>query len=132
MRVAPALLAEALAQPADAVERIVSWSHSQADAALQAQTRALMYRQLKADPALLHTDLAACQAYAAAEAAAAAVRSAGCRVRLVLGADDRMTPPRAAQSLAGWLGAAVHTVPAGHALMAEAPDAVLAALQAEP
>jgi pimeloyl-ACP methyl ester carboxylesterase len=41
-----------------------------------------------------------------------------------------MTPPKAAQSLirAAQKGAVV-TVPAGHAMMLEAPDAVLAAIQ---
>jgi pimeloyl-ACP methyl ester carboxylesterase len=50
-------------------------------------------------------------------------------VHLVLGAQDQMTPPRATKLLTQALRARVHTVPAGHQLMAEAPDAVLAALR---
>ena len=40
-----------------------------------------------------------------------------------------MTSPKQAREIAQALKANVHTVPAGHALMAEAPDAVLAALR---
>ena len=40
-----------------------------------------------------------------------------------------MTPPKATQELAAALKAQVVHVPAGHHLMAEAPDAVLAALR---
>jgi pimeloyl-ACP methyl ester carboxylesterase len=41
-----------------------------------------------------------------------------------------MTPARSGQALARLLGAAVHTVSAGHNLMVEAPDPVLSALRA--
>lgn len=129
MRVAPALLQQALAEAAVAVEMIVGWSHASADAALRAVSRDLMLQQLANDTQLLHTDLLACQAYAAAETAAAAVLAAACPVHLVLGDADQMTPPRAAARLASWLQARVHTVPAGHALMAEAPAEVLSALR---
>lgn len=130
MRVAPALLQTALAEPGHAVEMIVGWSHASADAGLRADSRALMLQQLATDAQLLHTDLLACQAYAGAEAAAAAVHAAGCPVHLVLGAADQMTPAKTAQKLAGWLQAQVRSVPAGHALMAEAPADLLAALEA--
>jgi pimeloyl-ACP methyl ester carboxylesterase len=128
MRVAPTLLEMALAEPERAVEMIVGWSHASADAGLRGSSRTLMLQQLAANARLLHTDLLACQAYAAAETAAAAVQAAGCPVHLVLGAADQMTPVKAAQKLAGWLQAQVHSVPAGHALLAEAPAEVLAAL----
>jgi pimeloyl-ACP methyl ester carboxylesterase len=52
-----------------------------------------------------------------------------CAAHLVLGNADQMTPPRAAQALAQALKAQVHTVAAGHTLMAEAPDAVLNAFR---
>ena len=48
-------------------------------------------------PGVLHTDLAACNAYAAGMEAAAKVK---CPALFVLGARDVMTPPRAAQDLA--------------------------------
>jgi len=40
-----------------------------------------------------------------------------------------MTPPKATKELAAALKADVVTVPTGHHLMAEAPDAVLAGLR---
>jgi len=52
-----------------------------------------------------------------------------CPVLLLLGEADQMTLPRAAKALAAKAkGAKVVTVQAGHALMSEAPDAVLFAL----
>ena len=47
----------------------------------------------------------------------------------ILGSLDQMTPPRAARELATALKASVHTVPAGHNMVAETPDAVLQALR---
>jgi surfactin synthase thioesterase subunit len=82
--------------------------------------------QAQGDALLFHTDFSACNAYSGAEAAAARLR---CAVRLVLGASDQMTRPTATAGLARMTGAAVHTVAAGHSLMAEAPDAVLDALR---
>ena len=75
---------------------------------------------------LFHTDFSACNAYANGGAAAAGV---ACPVLFVFGARDVMTPPRSAQALTAALkhGKIVH-VDAGHAMMSEAPDAVLAAL----
>ena len=52
-----------------------------------------------------------------------------CPVTLVVGERDQMTPPKATRELAQALKAQVHTVPTGHHLMAEAPDAVLTALR---
>ena len=40
-----------------------------------------------------------------------------------------MTPPRAARDIAAALKASVHTVPGGHFLMQECPDATLAAMR---
>ena len=60
----------------------------------------------------------------------AAVSAAKCPVLFLLGEADQMTPPRAARTLiARAPGAKVVTVQAGHALMSEAPDAVLFALR---
>jgi pimeloyl-ACP methyl ester carboxylesterase len=76
---------------------------------------------------VLHADLAACNAYADGLAAAAKVK---CPVLFIVGARDVMTPPRAAQALAGAIaGSKTVTIgPSGHSLMAEAPDATLDAL----
>lgn len=71
-------------------------------------------------------DFQLCNAYAHGLQAAAAVR---CPVHLVLGAADQMTTPKATREIAQALKATVHTLPGGHGLMQEQPDAVLAALR---
>jgi pimeloyl-ACP methyl ester carboxylesterase len=72
-------------------------------------------------------DFGLCDGYTGGQAAAAQVR---CPVSFILGARDQMTPPKASRELAGLLKAKVHSLPAGHHLMAEVPDAVLNALRA--
>ena len=52
-----------------------------------------------------------------------------CPTTLIVGERDQMTPPKATRELAAALKAQVVTVPTGHHMMAEAPDAVLAALR---
>jgi pimeloyl-ACP methyl ester carboxylesterase len=78
------------------------------------------------DALLFHTDFSACNDYRNGLAAAERVR---CPSHLIVGAADQMTPPRATREIAAALKATVHTVPAGHFLMQEAPDAVLAAMR---
>ncbi|BBK40105.1 alpha/beta hydrolase [Allostella vacuolata] len=80
-----------------------------------------------ADPETLARDLEACAAYRGAQAAAAAVT---CPALLLLGADDRMTPPARARPLAQAIaGVRTVTLPGcGHMMMVERPDEVLAAL----
>jgi pimeloyl-ACP methyl ester carboxylesterase len=91
--------------------------------------RRLMQRMSQLNPEhLFHTDFAACNAYANGEAAAQAVR---CPVLFMSGAKDVMTPPRSTRLLTGAIAhGRIVTVDAGHALMAEQPDAVLDALYA--
>lgn len=89
--------------------------------------RRLMQRMSALNPAqLFYTDFSACNAYANGELAAAAVT---CPVLFVFGAKDMMTPTRSTKTLTGAVphGKVIH-VDAGHALMAEQPDAVLDAL----
>jgi len=78
-------------------------------------------------PGVLHTDLAACNAYAAGMESAAKVK---CPALFILGARDLMTPPKAAQALAKAIADSqtVTLAFSGHSLMAEAPDATLDAL----
>jgi pimeloyl-ACP methyl ester carboxylesterase len=77
-------------------------------------------------PGVLAADLAACNAYGYAEARAAAV---ACPALVLCGTQDRMTPARAGQKLAGLIkGARCVTVPAGHMMMLERPKPVLEAL----
>jgi pimeloyl-ACP methyl ester carboxylesterase len=79
-------------------------------------------------PGVLHTDLVACQSYAAGLADAAAVR---CPALAIMGARDLMAPVKGAQALLGALAdKRTVTLPrTGHAMMAEQPDAVLDALR---
>jgi pimeloyl-ACP methyl ester carboxylesterase len=76
---------------------------------------------------VLHTDLAACNAYQGGLAAAAKLR---CPTLVLAGEFDRMTPSRHAAELAEALkGARFVALPAcGHMMMVEQPDATLDAL----
>lgn len=136
MKVSDALLAGALEDQDTAIAMVAQWSHMPVpaeqdggeQAPLQERSRQLMAR-IAADgpPALLHTDLAACKAYAGGDAIAAL----DCPLLFILGRLDRMTPPRAAAALtqAARHGTIVE-VDAGHAMMAEQADAVTDALAA--
>jgi len=81
----------------------------------------------RAPAGALAADLAACNAYDGALAAAARV---ACTTLLLLGALDRMTPPAKAKPLADAirLSRTVLLPAAGHMLMSERPDAVIDAL----
>jgi pimeloyl-ACP methyl ester carboxylesterase len=137
MPVPQALLDLSLADPAAAIDRVVMYSFSTLAAKpsypgpgvwLRGAGRALMHQVLAAqgDVRLFHTDFNACNAYAGGLDAAA---RAQCPASLVLGALDQMTLPRAARDIAAACKARVHTVPAGHFVMAEAPDPVLMAMR---
>ncbi len=77
---------------------------------------------------VLFNDLAACNAYQNAVAAAATVKVP---VTLVLGERDMMTPAKAGKALAAALPGSRTVVleGAGHMMMAERPDELLAALR---
>jgi pimeloyl-ACP methyl ester carboxylesterase len=89
--------------------------------------RRLMQRMSQINPAqLFYTDFFACNAYANGQAAAEAVR---CPVLFIFGSKDMMTPARSTKTLTAAIPhGQVVQVDAGHALMAEQPDAVLDAL----
>src|SRR5216684_2692239 len=82
----------------------------------------------RAEPESLAADLAACDAYRDAGAAAAQIR---CPTLLLLGGEDRMTPAARAQAFAGrFADARIALLPeAGHMMMAEDPVATLAAMR---
>jgi len=92
------------------------WMHGGAQRVLQACA-----------PGVLHSDLAACNSYADALTAAAKVKVP---TTLILGERDMMTPAKAGKALAAAIPNARTVVlrGAGHMLMAERPDELLAAL----
>src|SRR6201995_1011634 len=79
-------------------------------------------------PGVLYNDLAACNAYQNAVAAAATVKVPA---TLVLGERDMMTPAKAGKALAAALPGSrtVVLAGAGHMMMAERPEELLVALQ---
>lgn len=138
MSVAPALLEAAKEDRARAHDMINQWSYTprgQLGASptpgswLTGANRSLMERQA---PGVLATDLAACTAWQDGLAAAGGVV---CPTLLICGERDQMTPPRAVKPLRDALvnaqgGARMMEIPgAGHALMAETPDAISDALR---
>ena len=137
MPVPPVLFDLARDDTPAAIERVITYSFSTLAAKpsfpgpgvwLRGAARGLMHQVWRAqgDAQIFHTDFMACNAYTQGLEAAASVR---CPATLVLGALDQMTLPRGTSELAAALRAQVHQVPAGHALMQESPDAVLAALR---
>jgi pimeloyl-ACP methyl ester carboxylesterase len=139
MKVSPALLETALANPLKAIDMVNALSISNLAAKpsnpgpgtwLHGVSRALM-RRLQADYAqadhgnLFHHDFSVCDRYAGAMETA---RRVSCPVLMVLGGKDSMTSPKAAAPLVAALRAETITLPSGHALMGEVPDAVLTAL----
>jgi pimeloyl-ACP methyl ester carboxylesterase len=137
MPVPQALLDLSKSKPQAAIDRVVTYSFSTLAAKpsypgpgfwLRGAASALMRQVLAAqgDDLLFHTDFTACNSYTAGLAAASQVT---CPAHLVLGQHDQMTHPRGALAVADVLRACVHTLPAGHHLMAECPDAILHTLR---
>jgi len=134
MNVTPVLLEAARLDSPVAIDIIATYGHAYASRlghndvagiSVHNMARALLRR---ADPGVLHTDLEACRRYEGGERAAAGLQ--GCPVQLIVGDEDRMTPPRAAQALAGLTGADVHRiVDCGHMMMSEQPERVLATMR---
>jgi pimeloyl-ACP methyl ester carboxylesterase len=136
MKVSDTLLAASKDELQTAIDMVNIWSHTgplpkpscpAPGFSVTGMSRRLMQRLAEQNPAqLFHTDFSACNAYANGGAAAAGV---ACPTLFVLGARDIMTPPRSAQALTSALKhGRIVTVDAGHAMMAEQPDAVLDAL----
>jgi len=137
MKVSPALLDASLNEPQKAIAMVNTFSHSTLAPPpsslgpgtwLYGSSRALMRRVLNSnrEANVFHVGFNACNNYANGEAAIDALK---CPVLFLLGASDQMTMVSAAQPLIQRArDAKVVKVQAGHALMAEAPDAVLFAL----
>jgi pimeloyl-ACP methyl ester carboxylesterase len=137
MAVAPALLDSAARDPLAAIDSVNVFSHSTIAGKpsypgpgtwLHGANRALMRRVQAGGQAgnVFLVDFRACDRYGAGIEAAAKV---ACPATLILGARDQMTLPSRSGELARALKAAVVTLAAGHALMTEAPDALLGALR---
>jgi pimeloyl-ACP methyl ester carboxylesterase len=137
MKVSETLLTAAREAPQQAIAMVNSFSHSGwaakpsypgPGAWLHGGGRALMQRMQARQTAvnLFAHDFKVCDAYAGGLEAAARV---SCPSALLLGERDQMTPPKQTQALTQALKARVLLLPAGHSLMAEAPDQVLGALR---
>ena len=137
MKVSEALLSTAKEDPLRAIDMVNAFSISTFAAKpsypgpgtwLHGSGRALMRRMQAKAPALnlFERDFRVCDAYANGLQAAAQV---SCPVHCLLGERDQMTLPKASREIVAALRATVHRLPAGHSLMAEAPDGVLNALR---
>ena len=141
MKVSEALFTAAREQPLKALHMVNGFSisthaakpsHPGPGAWLHGSNQVLMERlvaQARREQGidLFTHDFQVCDRYAGGLQAAGRVR---CPVHFVLGARDQMAHPRASRELGAALKAQVLMLPSGHHLMAEAPDAVLAALRA--
>ena len=135
MKVSQVLLDVSRDDPLQAIDRVVSYSHSTLAAKpsypgpgswLRGGSRALMRLVQSRQPGLFHHDFSLCDRYAGGMQAAAKVQ---CPASLIVGNADQMTAPKQAREMAQALRATVHSVNAGHSIMAEAPEQVLAALR---
>ncbi len=142
MKVSPALLDAALNEPMKALKLVNVFSRSTLapkpsslgpgtwvyGAAMALGRRVLASNR---EVNVFHRGFVACNSYANGEAAIAQIT---CPVLFLLGAQDQMTPPKAAQGLvkaARSTGKTVLTasVPVGHHQMSEAPDETLFAIR---
>jgi pimeloyl-ACP methyl ester carboxylesterase len=137
MAVSTALLDGARADSFAAIDGVNAFTHSTLAAKpshpgpgtwLHGANRALMRRMQsgQGEVNLFVNDFEVCDRYRGGLEAAARVR---CPATLILGERDQMTSTKHTATLAAALHAPTIMLPAGHALMTEAPDALLAALR---
>lgn len=142
MKVSPALIEAALHEPEKGLKMINVFSRSTLAAPpsslgpgtwVYGTSLALGRRVIRSNPKVnvFHRGFVACDSYAGGEAAIAQIT---CPVLFVLGGQDQMTAPKAAQGLiqaARSAGKAVSTttLPVGHHQMTETPDATLFAIR---
>ncbi|WP_439588398.1 alpha/beta fold hydrolase [Hydrogenophaga sp.] len=138
MKVSPALIEASLNEPEKALHMVNVFSRSTLAAPPSAlgpgtwvygSSLALGRRVLRSNAKVnvFHRGFVACDSYAGGDAA---IRAITCPVLFLLGAQDQMTQPKAAQALqqtAREAGKAVTTVslPVGHHQMTETPEATL-------
>lgn len=142
MKVSPALIEASQQDPEAAMKMVNVFSRSTLAAPPSAlgpgtwvygASLALGRRVLRSNTAanVFHRGFVACDRYANGEAA---ITQITCPVLFVLGAQDQMTPPKAAQGLIAKARAAgkavtIATPPVGHHQMSETPDATLFAIR---
>ena len=138
MRVSAALLEASVTDPEKAIAMVNTFSHSTLapppsalgpGSWLYGSSRALMRRVLASNRQvnIFHVGFKACDSYAGGAAAIAKVTAP---TLFILGAQDQMTPPKAAQSLVrGAADGRVAMVPGGHQMMLESPEEVLEAMR---
>lgn len=135
MPVHPDLLAAAEANDHAAIDMVNGWAHGAGahigghplpGTWLTGQGNRLLER---AAPGVLYTDLAACNAWSDGATEAAAV---DCPVLLMMGTEDKMTPPKAGRTLAGMLSNCRAEVldRCGHMIMTEQPVETLKKMKA--
>ena len=133
MPVGPPLLAAAEQNDHAAIDMITLWGHAERAQFgghrvpglwMTGSAERLLER---AAPGVLYRDLRACNNYRHGLESAARVQCPGC---LILGNEDRMTPPRAARQLAETLARAQTVLldDCGHMMMVEKPEQTLDAL----
>ena len=130
----PELLAAAAANNHQAIDFIAAWGHGAPAhrggniAPGICLIQSVIRLQEQANAGVLSSDLSAADAYDDALAAAKKIR---CPTLFVLGAQDRMTPAKAADGLVTAIAQSSRVVlpEAGHMMMLEAPDATRDALK---
>ncbi|MGH2487178.1 MAG: alpha/beta fold hydrolase [Ktedonobacterales bacterium] len=125
LRVLPNLLAEARTHPEATIRALVTLGHAPGHE--QMAERGLAQPRPTA-PGMLYRDLAACDAFDLLDDLGRIAQAA----LIVVGAEDRLTPPKYARFLCQRLtNATLVTIPdAGHYVMEEAPDALADAIRA--
>ena len=137
MAVSQALLDAGEQDPHAAIDMVNALSHSTLagkpaypgpGAWLHGGNRALMRRLQAAqrETNLFVNDFRVCDRYRAGLEAAARI---ACPTTLVLGARDQMTLPKQTTAIAAALRATIVSLPSGHSLMTEQPEALLAAVR---
>lgn len=134
MPVGEAFLAAAKDSHPAALDMQSTWGHRRLSSlhasAVPGACLALANRRLleRAAPGVQHAGLAACNAFAPAPGR---IESLAVPATVIAGRFDQMTPPAAGEAVARRIpGARFELVDAGHAMLSEAPRAVLAAMRA--
>ena len=133
MPVTAVLLNAAKDDLASAFDMLTLWCHGPAAKLGKSPSPGLTllgnYRRLleQSHPGVLYSDLRACNDYAFEPVQRQAI---ACPTLFLIGLHDQMTPPKTGRATAALIaGAKTVAIDAGHSMMAEAPDDVLAHLR---